>query len=260
MSVSLKNGIELDEAQVFEKHLRVETKDKFDIDDLGNTTTAALAGNLQFTGFWKDVTAFKSILLFQLANQGSATGGLKVQFSNDGSTVDFSWDISTTANVPKSYKIPIYGKYFRVLYVNGTTAQTQMRINTITSFKVPDLTTMVSDFMVTATATVGVAASATLPAAGIGTYHYITSITIEKFATALMTAGAAPIVATTSNLNGFAPNGGASALAQGVNEIVYQGQFPIPLKSQNANTASALGMPATPLAIYKVIVTYYIGV
>lgn len=259
MSVSIKKGIELDEVDVINKALLVTTVDKFDIEDLGNSTTAALAANQQFSGIWKDVTAFKSIFLFQLANQGSAVGGLKVQYSNDGSTVDFSWDISTTANVPKSYKIPIYGKYFRVLYVNGATAQTQMRINVRNSFNVADLNTMVSDFTVTATAAVGVAVSASLPAAGIGTYHYITSITIEKFATALMTAGAAPIVATTANLNGFAPNGGANALAQGENEIVYQQQFPIPLKSQNANTASALGMPATPLAIYKVIVTYFIG-
>lgn len=260
MSVSIANSNLADELKITpDGHAKVETRDKFDIEDLGNSTTAALAANLQFTGVWKDVTAFKSIFLFQQANQGSATGGLKVQFSNDGSTVDFSWDISTTANVPKSYKIPIFGKYFRVLFVNGTTALTQMRINVRNSFAVADLTTMVADFMVTTTAAVGVAVSASLPAAGIGTYHYITSITIEKFATALMTAGAAPIVATTSNLNGFAPNGGASALAQGVNEIVYQSEFNIPLKSQNANTESALGMPATPFAIYKVIVTYFIG-
>jgi hypothetical protein len=237
----------------------VVTDLKVDIDDLGNSTTANLAANLQFTGVWRDCTAYKSITLFILANQNSAAGGLKIQFSNDGSTVDFSWDISTTASVPRYYNYPIFGKFFRIIYVNGGTAQTQMRINSRLSFAVADITNRVADFIVVATAAVGVAAAVTLPAAGVGTYHYITSIRIEKFATGLMTVGTVPVVATTSNLNGFSPNTGANAQPQGVNEIVMDRDFTIPLKSQNANTSTSLGMPATPLAIYKVMVTYFVA-
>jgi hypothetical protein len=259
MSVGLKHSLEADEVSIVDKRMLVDAKDKFDIDDLGNSTTANLAANLQFSGVWKNYTAYKSIVIFMLANQGSATGGLKLQFSNDGSTVDFSWDISTGANIPKYYKMPIYGKFFRVIYVNSATAQASFRINVRQSFAVADMTTMVADFTTTATGVVGTAVSANLPAAGIGTYHYISSIRIEKFATALLTAGTTPIVSTSSNLNGFAINASAHAQSQGINDIVLQKDFSIPLKSQNANTQTSIAMPATPLVIYKIIVTYFIG-
>jgi hypothetical protein len=260
MSLALIKGIDPYELQITQDgYAKVETRDKFDIDDLANSTNANLAANLQFSGNWKDCTAFRSIVIFALSNVSSANGGLKLQFSNDGSAVDFSWDISTNGNIPKYYKMPIYGKFFRVIYVNSATAQASFRINVRQSFSIADITTMVSDFASIATGTVGAAVSCNLPPAGIGTYHYITSIRIEKFATALMTAGTAPISATSSNLNGFAPNSGASALAQGINDVVLQEDFSIPLKSQNANAQTSIAMPATPLAIYKISVTYFVG-
>lgn len=260
MSLTVVKGIDPYELQITQDgHAKVETRDKIDIDDLTNSTTVNLAANLQFSGVWKDCTAYKSIVIFMLANQSSATGGLKLQFSNDGSAVDFSWDISTGANIPKYYKLPIYGKFFRVIFVNGGAAQTAIRINTRLSFAIADMSTMVADFTTIATAVVGSAVSANLPASGIGTYHYITSIRIEKFATALLTAGTTPIVATSANLNGFAPNASANAQAQGVNDIVFQQDFSIPLKSQNANAQTSIAMPATPLVIYKIIVTYFVG-
>lgn len=237
----------------------VDTRDKIDVDSAENSTTAPLAANLQFTGAWKDVTAYKSVSIYQLSNTTSATGGLKLQFSNDGSTIDFSFDISTSFGVNKFYKLPIYGKFFRVIYVNGGTAQASFRINTRFSFAVADLTTQVADFTVTATAAVSTAVNANLPAAGIGTYHYITSIIIQKFATAALTAGAAPIICTQNNLKGFSPNTDARALVQGELINCYQQDFTIPLKSQSSNTTTLIAVPAVTGAIYKVIVTYFIG-
>lgn len=237
----------------------VDTRDKIDIDSLENSTTATLAANLQFTGVWKNVTAFKSVNIYHLSNQNSAPSGLKLQFSNDGSNIDFSFDIGVGSNSNKYFKLPIYGKFFRVIYVNGITAQTQFRLNTRFSFAVADLTTQVADFTVTATAAVSTAVIANLPAAGTGTFHYITSILIQKFATAILTAGSAPNIATNSNLNGFAPNTDARAMAQGEIVNCYQQDFVIPLKSQTSNLATQIGMPAVTGAIYKIIVTYFVG-
>ena len=258
MSASIKNGIETDELKVIEGYAQVEAKDKYDVDVLENSTNVPLSANQQFSGQWIECTAFRSLDLFQLSNVASAVGGLKIQFSNDGSNIDWSWDISTTANVPKNASIPLFGKFYRIIYVNGTTNQISFRINTRLSYKVIDLVNRVNDFIATGTAALNTATSATLPAAGIGTVHYITSIRIDKFATAVTTAGATPIISTAINL-ALNVNCSNKALPMGENEPVYQMVFDKPIKSTNANTNTLIGMPAVPLCICKITVTYFIG-
>src|SRR5207248_321800 len=72
----------------------------------------------------------------------------------------------------------------------------------------------------TATGTAGAAVTLTLASGGAGLFHYITYIQIAKFATALLTAAATPVLVTTTNLsNTPAFSFSAAASAQGTNEV-----------------------------------------
>lgn len=129
--------------------------------------------------------------------------------------------------------------------------------------------TMADDFVVampfpttnwgTVTAATGVAATLSLPAPGVGLYHYITEIHIVKFATALLTAAATPVLVTTTNLTG-APifSFSAGAELQGSSQT-YQFEPKSPFKSTTANTATTIVCPATTGVIWRVNAAYYVG-
>lgn len=112
---------------------------------------------------------------------------------------------------------------------------------------------------VTNTGAAGAAVTLTIPAAGAGLFHYITRIVIQRFATALLTAAAAPVVVTTTNMPGSkAFTFPADAAAQGTiySEIVEPSQ---PLKSSAANTNTTIVCPLTTAVIWRVTADYYVG-
>jgi hypothetical protein len=110
---------------------------------------------------------------------------------------------------------------------------------------------------VTATGVAAAGVTLTLPAAGAGLFHYITEIQVVKFATALLTAAATPVLVTTTNLPGTpALSFSAAASAQGTNEV-QQFQPTTPLKSSVANTATTIVCPATTATIWRVNVFYF---
>lgn len=112
---------------------------------------------------------------------------------------------------------------------------------------------------VTITAASGAAATATLPSAGTGLFHYITRIEIQRIAAAALTAGAAPTVITTTNLPGSrAFSVPADAAAQGViyDKVVEMNN---PIKSSAAATATTIVAPVTTGVIWRISVDYYIG-
>jgi hypothetical protein len=88
-----------------------------------NSTTAPLGGSGTFTGEWEDVTCSAFIRITILADQGSASDGLKLQWSNDGSMMVFEESSSVSANVGRGFAITTRAKYFRIQYVNGATPQ-----------------------------------------------------------------------------------------------------------------------------------------
>lgn len=141
-------------------------------------------------------------------------------------------------------------------YTSGTviaTIRASMADYAITSIPYP------ATLAVTVTAAVGVAATLTIPAGGVGLFHYITRIQVQRFATALLTAGATPVLVTTTNLPGTRVlSFPADAAAQGT---IYTEQIETaqPLKSTAANTATTIVCPATPLVIWRVTADYYLG-
>lgn len=96
-----------------------------------NSTTATLAGNAAFTGLTEDVKDYSTIQLSVIADQVSATDGLSLQQSSDGS----NWDITDVYTVPastgKTFSVQVAARYFRVVYTNGATIQGAFRIQSV---------------------------------------------------------------------------------------------------------------------------------
>ena len=116
-----------------------------------------------------------------------------------------------------------------------------------------------STLHVTATAAANTAATATLPAAGAGMFHYITHISIVRNATAAL-AGTATIIHTSTNLPGNPAWSVGNAMAAGGTQIDVVYEPTTPLKSSVANTATTVVAAAGGAAVIgRVNVSYYVG-
>lgn len=114
--------------------------------------------------------------------------------------------------------------------------------------------------LLTVTGAAAAAVTLTIPSPSTGLFNYITTIQIHKFATALLTAAATPVLITTTNISGSpAFTTDADAQAQGVSKLVLDLLFTNPLKSTTAATATTIVCPATTGAIWRVNVGYYVG-
>lgn len=110
----------------------------------------------------------------------------------------------------------------------------------------------------TATASNAIA-TATLPAAGAGMFHYITAIHMMRASTAAV-VGTAVLTHTSTNLPGNPAWTVGNAIAVGgqINDFDYEPSNP--LKSSTANTATTIVMPAAGVGVSnRINVSYYIG-
>lgn len=93
-----------------------------------NSTVSTLGGAGTFTGLAEDVKDFASIAVQVFSDQVSATDGLSIQQSSDGT----NWDISDTYTIPasngKTYSVQPTSRYFRIVYTNGGTPQGAFRL------------------------------------------------------------------------------------------------------------------------------------
>ena len=117
-----------------------------------------------------------------------------------------------------------------------------------------------------ATTTIGTAVGAaaasvtlTLAAPGAGLRQYLTYLSINRFATALLTAAAAPVTVTTTNLPGsLAFSFPAEAAAQGT-LFPWREDLAFPLAASAQNTAVTVVAPATTTVIWRVTAGYFIA-
>ena len=111
---------------------------------------------------------------------------------------------------------------------------------------------------VTATAAANTGVTLTLPAAGVGLFHYITSIVISRTATAAL-AGTATLVITSTNLPGsWAHSVGNAMIAGGTQSDINLSFAGNPLKSSVANTNTTIVCPVPGAAVlWRVTVTYF---
>lgn len=96
-------------------------------------------------------------------------------------------------------------------------------------------------------------------APGAGLRHYLTYLSINRFAAAVLTAAAAPVTVTTTNLPGaLAFSFPADAAALGTIDR-WREDFAYPLASSAQNTATTIVCPATTGVIWRVTAGYYIA-
>lgn len=117
-----------------------------------------------------------------------------------------------------------------------------------------------ADLSVTVTGGANAIATATLPAAGAGLFHYITGLSIRRVATAAL-AGGAILTVTTTNLGGRAWRTGNQAsitVATFDGGVLLERVFANPLKSAVANTPTTIVCPAAGAAVsWHVVVDYF---
>lgn len=96
-----------------------------------NSSTAALGIGGVFTGTSENVADYAEVRIVVFTDQVSATDGLSVQQSPDGT----NWDIIDTLTVPastgKTYGFGISARFYRIVYTNGGTANTVFRLQSV---------------------------------------------------------------------------------------------------------------------------------
>jgi hypothetical protein len=106
--------------------------------------------------------------------------------------------------------------------------------------------------LVTNVGAAGAAVTLTLTSPGAGLRHYLTYISINRFASALLVAAAVPVTVTTTNLPGtMAFSFPAEAAAQGAIDR-YREDFAYPIQSVAQATATTIVCPATTNVIWRV--------
>lgn len=96
-----------------------------------NSTTANLAGAAVFTGTSEDVSAYAEARVSVFSSHVSATNGLSLQQSSDGTNWDFVDVFTVAATNGQVYSVPVYAQFFRLVYTNGATLTTSLRIETV---------------------------------------------------------------------------------------------------------------------------------
>ena len=99
----------------------------------GNSSTAVLAASAVFTGAWEDVSDYSHIAVNVFVSHVSATDGLQLQQSSNGTDADLGDVYTIPATTGKSFSAPVQAKFCRVVYTNSGTLQTVMRLQTIYS-------------------------------------------------------------------------------------------------------------------------------
>jgi hypothetical protein len=117
---------------------------------------------------------------------------------------------------------------------------------------------MITGNISTAVGASGAAVTLTLAAPGAGLRHYLTYLSINRFAAAVLTA-AAPVTVTTTNLPGtLAFSVPADAAALGTLDR-WREDFAFPIASSAQNTATTIVCPVTTGVIWRVTAGFYVA-
>lgn len=96
-----------------------------------NSSSSTLGSGGVFTGLAEEVDEFGSATVFCYSDVASASGGLSIEFSTDGTNWDWKKEVSAGAGGNGTVEsLAIIAKYFRVVYTNGSSAQSEFRLQT----------------------------------------------------------------------------------------------------------------------------------
>ena len=96
----------------------------------GNSSTTTLAGNATFTGSSQDCSGYSQVSVLVFADVASATNGLSVQVSSNGTNWDDVQTRTVAAGTATHMAIGVSARYVRVVYTNGASAQSAFRLST----------------------------------------------------------------------------------------------------------------------------------
>jgi hypothetical protein len=94
-----------------------------------NSTTTVLDADEVFTGTGEETNGYAAVLLSVYTSHASATDGLSIQFSHNGSDWHETDAYTVAAGAFKTYHIQPVAEYFRVVYTNGGTLQTEFHLH-----------------------------------------------------------------------------------------------------------------------------------
>jgi len=96
-----------------------------------NSSTSTLAGGAVFTGTGDDVSQFATVSILYKSDVAAATSGLSIQFSQDNT----NWDVQLVGDLGAKtfqvHRLVPAAKFFRVVYTNGSAAQSFFRLQCI---------------------------------------------------------------------------------------------------------------------------------
>lgn len=100
--------------------------------DINNSTETPLGIGATFTGQWVRTSNFVQAIVDVVTDQDSAVEGLRIELSNDASTVIHSHSFSILSNTPDGHHYPseLELVYYRIKYTNGAVAQTTFKLYT----------------------------------------------------------------------------------------------------------------------------------
>jgi hypothetical protein len=101
-----------------------------DLSDLNSTTTPLGASGV-YTGTAENVLEYSTISVNVFSDVDASTLGLELQESNDNVNWDRIKKFDVSANNDVSHIIGVVAKWFRVKYTNGSSAQSEFRIQTL---------------------------------------------------------------------------------------------------------------------------------
>lgn len=99
-----------------------------DIFSTVNSTMAPLPPNGVFTGVFEAVNTALSVNIQILSDADSAVHGLELQWSVDGLSEALEETGTISAGITQTYNIDVRAPYFRIIYTNGSSAQTKFRL------------------------------------------------------------------------------------------------------------------------------------
>jgi hypothetical protein len=129
---STKDTVDSGDAGVFAMNVRRAMYTVPDnVTSTANSSTANLAGAAVFTGTSEDTTDYALIQVSVFSSHASATDGLSLQQSSDGTNWDITDVYTVAATTAKLISIQPGAKFFRLVYTNGGTLTTSLRIQTL---------------------------------------------------------------------------------------------------------------------------------
>lgn len=104
-----------------------------EVADAQNSSTTPLGGNAAYTGSAHSNTGMQALRVAARTDQNSATNGLLIEWSEDGTNFisDIAQTFTVTAAADFEQTIPTLAAYHRITYTNGSVAQGALDLKTV---------------------------------------------------------------------------------------------------------------------------------